>query len=208
MGLSLSSIAFSFPLPSGTHKFSAIEEAKAAALKDETGIAYVYTNPNLKISWPTCSGTVSVAAIKAARKFSETVLVESKDFKSLPPKVQQGFNKMKSKYIPRVIFTNVSGTKVYGAFTYEKMKAKNFDKLWKGARTKMEDEAKAESAAAEAKAREVSYKTWTSSSGSKITARLQNRNGNNLTLVTREGRAIKLTVNQLDEASQKQLKSE
>ena len=134
--------------------------------------------------------------------------MERAQFNDLPKAVKHGFNSIKENVIPQVVIADATGNKVYGAYGYGSMRSKNFKGLWKDAVKEMEVEGKEVKAAAEAAAKEASFKTWTSTTGSSIEARVFSVSGDNVTLITREGKSFKLKKSQLDDASQKQLLGE
>ena len=143
-----------------------------------------------------------------AKDFSSTVVVDRSGMNSLPKAVKDGFASIKSNTIPQVVIADATGNKVYGAYSYESMRTRNFRSLWKDAVKTMKEEGKEIKREAEAAAKEAAFKTWTSTSGSKIEARIFSINGEQVTLITREGKAFKLNKSQLDAASQAQLLEE
>ena len=143
-----------------------------------------------------------------AKDFSSTVIVERDGFNKLPEAVKTAFSSIKTNTIPQVVIADPTGSKVYGAYSYESMKFRQFRTLWKDAKKTMKEEGKAAKVAATAAAKEAAFKTWTSTSGSSLEARVFSINGDQVTLLTREGRSIRLNKNQLDEASQAQLLDE
>ena len=94
-----------------------------------------------------------MAAMNEAKDFSSTVIVERDGFNKLPEAVKTAFSPIKTNTIPQVVIADPTGSKVYGAYSYESMKFRQFKSLWKDAVKTMETEGKEAAVAAEAAAK-------------------------------------------------------
>gem|GEM_PF-3230348 len=146
-----------------------------------------------------------MAALNQAKDFSTVVLVLPSKFRTAPDIVKKALAEISSNDIPKVVITDAATSKVYASNGYTSMRSKDFDSLWRSAKKTLKEDGKIAQEAAQAAAEEAAYKTWTSTGGNSMEARLHSVRGDQVSLVTREGKVLSLSTAQLDDASQKQL---
>jgi hypothetical protein len=168
-----------------------------------------------------------LAVLKEGRSLGEVVLLDTKgsgDVAKAPKAVQQSLASVKGS-LPQVVVASADGSTVFGSYSHEILKAQNFSSIFRDAKKAMREYAKnstpgrgeatastedggatssrrgTATASAEDEEIDTPYQWWTSTSGSRVEARLVHAGRDKVTLKAKSGREITIEKHLLDAAS-------
>lgn len=157
-----------------------------------------------------------------SRSIGTVVIVDSskKDLYQLPDPIQKAFADQ-GTYWPKVVITDAAMTRVFGSYSYQEMKPKEFRSLFRDAKRDFKEASNAgelpalgeekgtesdssnEVGSAESSFEPSEFQQWTSAKGNKIEARLIAVDENNhYVFETQTKKKIKILLVQLSEESQ------
>lgn len=160
------------------------------------------------------------------KKYAKVVFVDQKETTSLPDNISKALNEAGGS-MPLIVFMSPDGETNFGSFHHGTLKDQKYSKIFKDVKDKIktakeegklkesgavakvdEDETKDEDAKKEAESDAVmilspQVRTWKSSKGSEIEAKLIKFEDETYHLITTKGKSIKVTADDLDPESVK-----
>jgi hypothetical protein len=164
-----------------------------------------------------------VAVLKEVRSLGEVVFVDSGESGQVPDAIRSQL----AGTIPVVVITDPKGEKIYGRFDHSQLKSKDFGSIFRKAKKELREDLKKGPAVDPKSAADATnpagggssttaakgtpdfaklpYESWESLHGTKVEAKLEGLQGDDLTLRAKDGRVIKLKRYQLSNDSLKRL---
>lgn len=205
---------FALNIPSSVYRVDNLKEAVAKAIEKEQPISFIYSNSKLKPQWATCSGTVSLASIKAVRTWSTVVFIDSienKDWHKLPKTLQKKVSSLPGGTIPVLFVTDYKFENDFGTFAYSSLKRQDFRDLFREPKKQIKvakEEGALRPEADQPKPQKsplpTSKRTWTNSAGKKISASIIAADDSSVTFLIKNKKVI-YPLEKLSEKSRQEI---